>query len=160
LAPTVDAWFTTFKEDTMRRLAFTLAAFLAGPLVIGPAATSAAAANEPVQLTFDKTASGPGTWSGTVSGDVNGDLTTTLLSVTETGVIWHVTFDWVVDGDASFTARLSGTLNTSTGHVVMNGRVIDGAYLGAEVHEEGQLVDAATLRFRGSIRIMPATGGS
>jgi hypothetical protein len=55
------------------------------------------------------------------------------------------------------TARLSGTLNTSTGHVVMNGRVIEGAHLGAVVHEEGQLVDAGSLHFQGLIRIMPAT---
>ena len=28
---------------------------------------------------------------------------------------------------------------------------------GAQVHEEGQLVDAATLRFEGTIKVMPAT---
>jgi hypothetical protein len=140
----------------MRNLRVALASFLAVPLLIAfPAA--ATAANDPIQLSFDKSTSGPGTWSGTVTGDVDGDLTTTLLSVTETGVIWQVTFDWVVDGDASFTARLSGVLNTSTGRVVMNGRVIDGDYLGAVVHEEGQLVDPSTLHFQGLIRIMPAT---
>jgi hypothetical protein len=140
----------------MRKLSLTLAASLG--LLIGSSAT-ATAANDPIQLSFDKSASGPGIWSGSVSGDVDGDLTTALLSLTETGVIWHVTFDWVVDGDASFTARLSGTLNTSTGHVVMNGRVIDGDYLGAVVHEEGRLIDPATLHFQGLIRIMPATAG-
>jgi hypothetical protein len=140
----------------MRKVRLTLAALLAATLVIASSAT-AIAASDPIQMSFDKSASGPGTWSGSVSGDVKGDLSTTLLSVTETGVIWHVTFDWVVDGDASFTARLSGTLNTSTGHVVMNGRVIDGDHLGAVVHEDGQLIDAATLHFQGLIRIMPAT---
>ena len=140
----------------MRSRRLTLAAFLAPTLLIA-IATAASAASDPVDLTFDKSTSGAGTWSGTVSGDLDGDLTTTLLSLRETGVIWHVTFDWVVDGDASFTARLSGTLNTSTGHVVMNGRVIEGDYLGAVVHEEGQLIDPATLHFQGLIRIMPAT---
>jgi hypothetical protein len=144
------------KENAMRRLALTLVALLAAPFAVG-SAPLVAAASDPIQIAFDKSASGPGTWSGTVGGDVNGDLTTTLLSLTETGVIWQVTFDWVVDGDSSFTARLSGTLNTSTGDVVMNGRVIDGDYLGARVHEEGQLVDPATLRFQGLIQIMPAT---
>jgi hypothetical protein len=141
----------------MRRLAITLGALLAASLFVGSPA-AATAASDPVRISFDKSTSGPGTWSGTVSGDVDGDLTTTLLSVTATGVIWHVTFDWVIDGDASFTARLSGTLNTSTGHVVMNGRVIDGDFLGAIVHEEGQLIDATTLHFQGLIRLMPATG--
>jgi len=140
----------------MRRLQITLGCLLATSLLVGSAA-AATAASDPVLISFDKSTSGPGTWSGSVSGDVNGDLSTTLLALTETGVIWHVTFDWVVDGDASFTARLSGTLNTSTGHVVMNGRVIEGAYLDAVVHEEGQLIDSATLHFQGLIRIMPAT---
>lgn len=140
----------------MRRLAITLGCLLAASLLVGVPA-GAAAANDPIRITFDKSTSGPGTWSGTVSGDVEGDLSTTLLSLNTTGVIWQVTFDWVVDGDSSFTARLSGTLNTSTGHVVMNGRVIEGDYLDAVVHEEGQLIDPATLHFQGLIRIMPAT---
>ena len=140
----------------MYRLAITLGCLLATSLLAG-SATAASAASKPVLMSFDKSTSGPGTWAGSVSGDVDGDLTTTLLSLTETGVIWHVTFDWVVEGDASFTARLSGTLNTSTGHVVMNGRVIEGDYLDAVVHEEGQLIDPATLHFEGLIRIMPAT---
>jgi hypothetical protein len=41
----------------------------------------------------------------------------------------------------------------------MNGAVIDGWLLGAQVHEEGQLVNPNTLGFEGSIRIMPATAG-
>jgi hypothetical protein len=140
----------------MRHIAITLGCLLAASLFVG-APVAVTAASDPLMISFDKSASGPGTWSGSVSGDVDGDLTTTLRSVTESGVIWQVTFDWVVDGDVSFTARLSGTLNTLTGHVVMNGRVVEGDYLGAVVHEEGQLVDAATLRFQGLIRIMPAT---
>ncbi len=140
----------------MRNLRLGLAGFLVVPLLLATTG-SAFAANDPLRLTFDKSTSGPGVWQGTVSGDVDGNLDTTLLSVTETGVIWHVTFDWVVDGDSSFTARLSGTLHTSTGHVVMNGRVIEGDYLGALVHETGQLIDPATLRFQGLIQIMPAT---
>jgi hypothetical protein len=39
----------------------------------------------------------------------------------------------------------------------MNGTVVDGFLQGAQVHEEGQLVNAATLRFEGTIRVMPAT---
>ena len=140
----------------MRRLPIILGCLIAASLLAG-APAGAAAASDPVLISFDKSTSGPGTWSGSVSGDVEGDLTTTLLALTDTGAIWHVTFDWVVDGDASFTARLSGTLNPSTGSVVMNGRVIEGDYLGAVVHEEGQLIDPATLHFQGLIRIMPAT---
>jgi hypothetical protein len=39
----------------------------------------------------------------------------------------------------------------------MDGTVVKGYLEGAQVHEEGQLVDPAILRFQGSIQIMPAT---
>lgn len=118
--------------------------------------------SSPVNLTFSKQSSGPGTWQGTVGGDVEGQLTTVLTSLVESGPIWHVEFDWIIDADddaQDFTAHLTGILNTRTGKVVMNGTVVEGWLLGAQVHEEGQLVDPATLSFEGSIRIMPATAG-
>jgi hypothetical protein len=121
-------------------------------------ATSPAAASDPVRLTFDKHQVAPGVWQGTVSGDITGALTTKLLSRDVTGPIWQVTFDWIVEAaSSSFTARLAGTLNTKTGAVVMNGTVTEGHLRGAQVHEEGQLVDPATTEFVGSIQIMPAT---
>ena len=93
-----------------------------------------------------------------VAGDVTGDLRTELTALQITGPIWHVEFNWIIDaGQYSFTAHLKGTLNTLTGQVVMNGTVVDGWLLGAQVHEEGQLVDPNTLRFQGTIQIMPAT---
>jgi hypothetical protein len=58
-----------------------------------------------------------------------------------------------------FTAHLTGTLNTRAGKVIMNGAVVEGWLLGAQVHEEGQLIDSATFGFEGSIRIMPASAG-
>lgn len=43
---------------------------------------------------------------------------------------------------------------------VAGGRdLVDGFLEGANVHDQGQLVDAAALRFQGSIRPMPATAG-
>ena len=114
--------------------------------------------NAPVLLHFEKSAIGPGIWEGSVSGDVTGNLRTELTSLRIAGPIWHVTFDWIIDaGDHSFTARLKGTLNTLTGRVVMNGTVVDGWLLGAQVHEEGQLIDPSTFRFQGTIQVMPAT---
>lgn len=122
----------------------------------------AAGNNAPVNLTFSKQSSGSGTWEGTVSGDLEDQLTTILTDLRVSGPIRHVEFDWIVDatGDANdFTAHLSGILNTETGSVVMNGTVVEGWLLGAQVHEEGQLVDPATLAFEGTIRIMPGTAG-
>jgi len=134
-----------------------LSLFCVGALVAS-AIPVAGASSAPVRLTFDKVATGPGVWHGTVAGDIDGGLTTDLLSLDTTGPIWHVTFDWVIDaGPSSFTARLSGVLNTSTGGVVMDGTVVSGYLRGAQVHEEGQLVNPATIEFAGSIRLMPAT---
>ena len=128
-------------------------------ILVGPMAEAVRAqGNAPVYLTFDKSSVAPGVWEGTVEGDVEGGLTTNLLDLRVTGAIWHVEFDWIVDaGDQSFTARLTGVLNTNTGRVVMNGTVIEGWLQGARVHEEGQLIDPDTLRFQGTIRLMPAT---
>jgi hypothetical protein len=119
-------------------------------------------ASPPVQLTFEKQAVGPGMWEGTVSGDIEGDLTTVLTACLGPnpcqGTVWRVQFDWIIDaGDRSFTAHLTGTLNTVTGRVVMNGTVVDGYLEGARVHEEGKLVDPATLGFEGIIRVFPDT---
>ena len=112
----------------------------------------------PLRLSFDKTAVADGVWAGTISGDIEGTLTTVLRDVRVTGKVWHVNFDWIIDsGDQSFTANLSGILNLKTGSVVMNGTIVEGYLTGAQVHEEGQLVNAATLQFVGSIQIMPAT---
>ena len=114
--------------------------------------------NAPVLLNFDKSLVGEGVWEGSVSGDVTGNLRTELTSLRVAGPIWHVQFNWIIDaGPHSFTAHLKGTLNTLTGRVVMNGTIVDGWLLGAQVHEEGLLIDPATLGFQGTIRVTPAT---
>jgi hypothetical protein len=135
---------------------------VAGLLSVSPVLAAPASATPPLNLTFEKEAVAVGVWEGSVSGDVNGDLRTVLTSCSGpapcSGQIWHVEFDWIIDaGTESFTAHLSGMLNNLTGSVVMDGTVVDGFLQGAQVHEEGQLVNAATLRFEGSIRVMPAT---
>ncbi len=125
-----------------------------------PATSVTARIATPVRLTFTKAIADPAnfTWAGEVAGDVTGKLETQLTSKTGDGIIWHVEFDWIVTaGEQSFTARLSGILNNQTGKVVMNGEVVEGWLMGAQVHEEGQLVDAATLGFTGTIRIIPVT---
>ena len=134
--------------------------FVIAVAAMGAGATNAAASNEPVRLDFDKSISDPVgfVWSGSVSGDVSGGLTTRLTDLRVSGPVWHVRFDWIIDaGERSFVADLTGTLNTNTGRVVMNGTVVEGWLLGAQVLEQGRLVDPATLRFVGAISVMPGT---
>lgn len=132
--------------------AFALTAF--------PQAASASASGNlsPIQLQFDKQGGANGIWNGIVSGDVQGSLTTQLLSVEPAGPVLKVRFAWIVDaGNQSFTSVLDGTLNTLTGQVEMDGTIVEGWLVGAQVHEEGQMVDPATGRFQGTIMIFPAT---
>ena len=129
--------------------------------LVAVAVPAAGASNAPVQVTFDKHVIDPiaFVFAGTTGGDISGSLTSNLVSLdASTGPNLHITFDWkVTAGTKSFTARTDGIWNTKTGSVVMNGTVIDGYLLGAQVHEEGQLVDPTTLEFVGSLRLMPAS---
>jgi hypothetical protein len=152
----------TVSTSTRRPVSVLLVVLLAGLLSVGLAPEAPASAAAPLTLTFEKEAVGPGVWEGTVSGDVEGDLRTVLTACTGrnpcAGRIWHIELDWIITAGAkSFTAHLRGTLNTRTGKVVMNGWVVDGYREGARVHEQGQLVDASTQRFEGTIRVMRAT---
>jgi hypothetical protein len=145
------------KERQMRRV---FALFLTLAAAVSQTESLNAAAATPVRLNFTKSLVSTVpimTWKGSVTGDVVGDLETRLLSLRVSGPIWHVEFDWIVSSAAgtSFTARLNGTLNTKTGKVVMNGTVIDGYLEGAQVHEEGLLIDAIASKFEGTIRIAP-----
>ncbi len=152
----------TVSSSTRRPVSVLVVVMLAGLVSIGLSLAAPAGATAPLTLTFEKEAVAAGEWEGTVSGDVDGDLRTVLTSCTGpnpcSAQVWNVEFDWIIDAGAqSFTAHLSGILNTQTGKVVMNGTVVAGYLQGAQVHEEGQLVNAATLRFEGTISVMPAT---
>jgi hypothetical protein len=132
---------------------FGLAALIAavGAMTVAPIASAA----PPLRLEFSKQAVEQGVWKGTVSGDIDGGLTTRAIAVDTSDPVWRVTFDWIVDaGMQSFTARLSGTLDSVTGAVAMKGRVVEGYLLGAKVREKGQLVDPETLGFQGSITVI------
>ena len=119
-------------------------------------------------------------WVGTVAGDITGTLQTRMTDLQVSGPIWHARFEWTITPASAFASRpgaprhilnssqttmtsgqsfvadLSGVLNIETGAVVMNGTVVGGYLLGAQVHEEGQLIDADTLRFQGTIQVTAA----
>ena len=134
-----------------------------------------------VELSFDSPfdPTNPGVWVGTVAGDITGTLQTRMTDLQVSGPIWHARFEWTITAadtfasrpgapldvhssqttmttGQSFVADLSGVLNIETGAVVMNGTVVEGYLLGAQVHEEGQLINADTLRFQGTIQVTAA----
>src|SRR5690606_31540729 len=116
----------------------------------------AAVASSQVSLTFDKTAVSDRVWIGTVSGDITGTLVTTLVAADQSQPVWQVDFYWIVladDPSQSFVARLQGTLNSETGAVGMSGPVDEGFNAGAMVQEAGQLQNAETSNFTGTIEL-------
>jgi hypothetical protein len=149
----------------MKKRTFSVRLVLAALVVtclVGASTSVASAGHERqvVNLTFDKSSVAAGVWQGTVAGDISGHLETRLLSQHGEGPVLDVEFLWIVSaGDMSFTARANGTLNTETGAVQMRGTVIEGFLKGACFLEQGQLVDAATLRFQGTIKIVAARNG-
>jgi hypothetical protein len=137
-------------------LAITLLTALVGVVAVSPAT----AQPKPLVVTFEKHLV-DGTnliFQGTTGGRAKGGLESRMVpgSLTINGPVWRFAFDWIVDATSehkSFVARTSGTFDTSTGLVVMDGVVTEGWYEGAAVHEEGQLLDPATLTFAGELQI-------
>lgn len=119
-------------------------------------------------LTFEKSSVREGAWVGTIAGDMTGTLVTTLIAADQSQPVWQVEMYWIVMADRpgrSFVARLTGTLDTVSGVVKMAGSVVDGYLKGASVRETGQLQDAQTSTFVGTIVIdqeasRPLNGGS
>ena len=121
-------------------------------LAMLPAATGSATEG-PVELSFEKELvdSTNMIWEGTV--DASGSIRTVLTSLTPTGNVWHVEFDWSVL-NPDFTAEVAGIINLKTGLVVLNGKVIDGLYEGSRIHVEAR-IDLTDLSSEGSMLITP-----
>lgn len=136
----------------MSRLMSIVVALLTTFLIGAPVS----AAERPVVLEFEKQWAAPDHYVGTVDG--GGTIEMWLFDKSVTGNTQHFSATvGVVTGTRSFTAIVTGKIDFSTGHVVLNGSVTSGWLAGARVLEESVLVDPTTGRFTGSIRIMPAT---
>jgi hypothetical protein len=143
----------------VKRLTVLLLA-IASVAVAGGAATAGTVHSKPIVVTFEKHLLDPVklVFRGKAGGKAKGALESRMVpgSLTIDGAIWHFAFDWIVDAKArhkSFVARTTGTFDTTTGRVVMDGVVTEGWREGSPVHEEGQLLDPATFTFAGELQI-------
>jgi hypothetical protein len=61
-------------------------------------------------------------------------------------------------GGISFTAEMSGNVSPA-GFIVLNGKVTNGSFAGAQVHQRSNLVgaDATTTAWTGELQLMPAS---
>jgi hypothetical protein len=143
----------------MKRLTMLLLAVASLTIAAGTAAAQAER-SKPTVVTFEKHLVDPANlvFQGTAGGKAKGALESRMVpgSLTIAGPIWHFAFDWIVTAKArhkSFVARTTGTFDTTTGLVVMEGSVTEGWHEGAAVHEEGRLLDPATFTFAGELQI-------
>ena len=97
------------------------------------------------------------TFQGRTTGAACGKLVSQLLGDTapETPQYRFVSFRWTVTAHRhSFVAETQGTLDKTTGVVLMSGTVVSGWHKGASVIESGQLTDPATYSFEGDLVIL------
>ena len=134
---------------------FALAAFI-GVVAFGAAQASASSAPIviPYAKTCDETA---GRCVGTAGN--GGTLEMQVTSFRATGKAALLTFtEEITVGGISFTAEMNGHASPA-GFIVLNGRVTEGSFAGAQVHQRSNLVSlvGTTSSWTGQLRLMPAS---
>jgi hypothetical protein len=132
--------------------------FVALAAVAGSAA-AAPAANAPVEVTFVKTLVDPDAryYAGTTGEGGTVEMWVSNSSVTGNMQHFDVTLRASLSGGRSFEAMLKGTFNFSTARTLLSGVVTDGWLAGAQVREQGSLIDDDPLTFGGTLWLMPAS---
>ena len=148
--------------------------------VAGVGAQTQASGGAPVEVTFTKWSTGAGigtgipTHTGISGGDVPGTFAGTVLSrdAFDNGTIVQLEAQYEVtdtDGPHSFVAQIEGKQNNQTRQAVLNGTVIAGWLIGAQVHVTYDVIDPAQGTscvptapvnrrcFQGTIRILPGS---
>ena len=144
------------------------------PSGVVAAAQTQASARQPVEVTFTKWITTFPELAGVTHRGVVGTFEGEVIGRDqfENGTIIQLEAEYKVnadDGARSFVAHIEGTQNNQTRHAVLNGTVIDGWLLGAQVHVTFDVIDAVpeescvaeaptnTRCFQGTIRIMPGS---
>jgi hypothetical protein len=129
---------------------------LVGVVAFGAAQASASSA--PIVIPYAKTCDETvGHCLGT-AGD-GGTLEMQVTSFLATGKAAQLTLtEWITVGDISFTAEMNGH-GSPAGFIVLNGKVTEGSFAGAQVHQRSNLASAAgtTTSWIGELRLMPAS---
>jgi hypothetical protein len=128
-------------------------------VAVAASAAAAPAANAPVEVTFVKTLVDPGTryYAGTTGDGGTIEMWVSNSSVSGSMQHFDVTLRASLSGGRTFTAMLKGTFNFSTARTLLSGVVTDGWLAGAQVREQGALVNDNPLTFEGTLSLMPAS---
>ena len=142
--------------------------------VAGVRAQTQASGGAPVEVTFTKWITAFPAMAGVTGGDVNGAFAGTILSIDpfDNGTIVELEARYEVtaaDPAHSFVAHIEGKQNNPAQKAVLNGTVIAGWLVGAQVHVSYDVivpttgtscVPAAPVNspcFQGTIRILPGS---
>jgi hypothetical protein len=141
---------------TLFGLLVAVAAAVVGVVAFGAAQASASSA--PIVIPYAKTCDETvGHCIGTAGN--GGTLEMQVTSFRATGKAGQLTFaEEIMVGEISFTAEMNGHASPA-GFIVLNGRVTEGSFAGAEVHQRSDLVSlvGTTSAWTGELRLMPAS---
>jgi hypothetical protein len=131
-------------------------AAVAAVVVFGVAQASASTA--PIVISYAKTCNeATGHCSGTAGNGGTLEMQITSFQVTGNDAQLTLT-EWIVAGDISFTAEMSGHVSPA-GFIVLNGTVTDGSFTGAQVHQRSNLVgvNGTTTSWTGELQLLSAS---
>jgi hypothetical protein len=126
--------------------------------VVALGATQASASSAPIVIPYAKTCNeATGHCVGTAGNGGSIEMQVTSFRPTGKGAEFSVT-EWITVGGISFTAEMDGHASPA-GFGVLNGRVTEGSFAGAEVHQRSNLVSATgtTTTYTGQLSLRPAS---
>ena len=141
---------------TNLKIGFALLAATVGVVAFGAAQASASSA--PIVIPYEKTCVGP-VCTGTAGNGGTIDMEVTSFRETGGGSAQLTMIERITVGDISFTAVMNAH-RSPAGFIVLNGRVTEGSYAGARVHQRSNFdgfVGAGATHWVGELRIMPAS---
>ena len=140
---------------TLFGLLVAVVAAVVGVVAFGAAQASASSA--PIVIPYAKTCDAVGHCLGSAGGGGRFEMQVTSFRATGKAAQLTVT-EWITVGDISFTAEMSGHASPA-GFIVLNGRVTEGSFVGAQIHQRSNLVgiDGTTTAWTGELRLLPAS---
>jgi hypothetical protein len=126
--------------------------------VVAFGAAQASASSAPIVITYAKTCDETvGHCVGTAGDGGTFEMQITSFRATGKGAELKLT-EWITVGDISFTAKMKGHVSPAV-FIVLNGKVTEGSFAGAQVHQRSNLASTAgtTTSWTGELRLMPAS---
>jgi hypothetical protein len=146
------------RRSIVKRRFILLVAVVAVVGVVALGASPASASSAPIVIPYAKTCDEIAGHCVGTAGD-GGTFEMQVTSFRATGRAGQLTVtEWITVGDISFTAEMRGHASPA-GFIVLNGRVTEGSFAGAQVHQRSDFVggDATTTAWTGKLRLMPAS---